>query len=485
LDRFIPERYRHTHRRDMVAFGDDAHRARPMGRQREVTALRADGEEFPVEASISHLTINGQHLFTVIHRDITAQKKAQDDLEYSHAALQRLIAAQDKVQEEERARISRELHDDLQQTLAAIRIDLSALDYGLKKGLDASSSLLPELDALAEQAIVSTRRVIDDLRPKALDEVGLLPALQLLAEQFSQHYGIVCRVDVPEALSERLMKMPSLAMCLYRVTQESLNNVAKHSKATEVLITLVQTPADQVCLRIADNGRGIRSRDRYKPESSGLVGMRERVRAQNGVLRIDGRPGGGTVVEVAVRLDTPSWAEPFDSVTANPPPDATDARDSGFGSPDGDSVRARLDEAQLPRLLGRMASQTLQSVIDALEGSVAVIDRRGIIRFVNRAWLDFGARNGHPVAQSIGPGADYLEACRRAVLTDPSVEAVLQGLVELIEGRRTQFACDYACHSPETLRWFRMQVTPMSNGDILVMHFLLNEEPAGASRAAN
>ncbi len=144
------------------------------------------------------------------------------------------------------------------------------------------SGLLAGIDGLAEGAVVSTRRIVNDLRPPMLEDPGPLPALEAMASQFSQQSGIACEIDAVSELTDELLEAPAVAICLYRVVQEALNNVAKHSGASEVHIRLVNHQRTRSrCVR--DNGQGMESLDRRKFESFGILGMQERVRAHGGV----------------------------------------------------------------------------------------------------------------------------------------------------------------------------------------------------------
>jgi PAS domain-containing protein len=200
------------------------------------------------------------------------------------------------------------------------------------------------------------------------------------------------------------------------------------------------------------------------------------VRAHGGNLSVQRMPEGGTALEVIVPLPgaRPLIGEGADSMRSTA---AAPEQDSRFDLLNPESMRGEGGDADaLSRLLRRSASQTAQDVIDALEGNVAVLDRDGVIRLVNRAWNDFGERNGTSGAHWIGPGVNYLEVCRSSALADESARPISQGLNEVFEGRLATFSCEYPCHSPDKRRWFRMHVTPMPSGDVLVTHF----EVAGA-----
>ena len=313
LGLLIPERSRARHRLDVQAFAEADTAARPMGRDRPpVLGLRASGDEFALDAAISYVHVDGQRLFTAIVRDITERQRgeaqiraARAELEASHAELRRLVAAQDQVQERERKRIARELHDDLQQTLAAIKMDTLAISQQLQREPAQAAPMLAKIDELASAAIASTRRIVNDLRPQMLEDLGLRPALEALAADFAQRTGIAAECDagdstVVDSNGNDDALAPTVATCLYRVAQESLNNVSKHAGARQVRITLTRLVDGRVRLRIADDGHGFARNGPRKRHSFGLVGMEERVRAIGGDLHVDAVPGRGTVIEVSV-----------------------------------------------------------------------------------------------------------------------------------------------------------------------------------------
>ena len=259
----------------------------------------------------------------------------------------------------------------------------------------AASSLLQEADQLAGQAIVSTRRIVNDLRPQMLEDLGLFAALDMLADQFSQRHGVACWVALSEGMDDGLLLAPDLATCLYRVTQEALNNVAKHAQANEVEIRLQALPEAHIGLSVRDDGRGMAADNGRKSESYGLLGIRERVRAHGGTLRVGGSPDGGTLLEVNVPLTRP--AERAAPPGLPPRPTVGPLTEAGGSMTVGAviSPAVEIEETQaLARLLSRSAALAMQSTIDALDGNVAVLDPHGTIRFVNRAWERFAQLNG-------------------------------------------------------------------------------------------
>jgi PAS domain-containing protein len=293
-----------------------------------------------------------------------------------------------------------------------------------------------------------------------------------MTTQFAGRTGIACRLDAPAEVGNVLLELPAVANSLYRITQEALNNVAKHAKATLVEVGLDCTSDGLVLLRISDNGTGMRKRDRRNPESFGLLGMAERVHALGGQLRIEGHAEAGTMIEVLVPT--------FQSRAAADPVRVD-------FEPTGDSTRpGELDEsaAMLPSLKDELG-HPLQVVIDALAGNVAVLDSRGTIQLVNRAWCEFAERNGDPGQQASGPGVNYLEVCRRSATGDPTAEPVLQSLNDVLAGRRTAFTTEYPCDMPDGRNWFRMHAAAITGGITIVSHVNLTSrvDPDPATRA--
>lgn len=422
----------------------------------EVKILRADGSVRLVESAATLVEGPVESSIVVVMRSVTELTEARSALAESHAELRRLVASQDRVQEEERRRIARELHDDLQQTLAAIRIDLVAIGQRLQPAPQSVAPLLEEASDLAGAAIESTRRIVNDLRPQMLEDLGLVPSLEALVSQFGRRTGIDCRFHaLAGADAEMPIPMP-VANCLYRVTQEALGNAARHAHASTVRVRFTHTLAGRIVLRISDDGKGMLTGQRRKPESFGLLGMNERVRALGATLHITSRPGFGTTIVVIV----PAGA------AETPPLDAAKGPDTSSDAAAHADTTGPVD--QLPGL------------IDALDGNVAVLDRQGVILLVNRAWRTFAERQGDPDPAACGPGANYLAVCRRSAAVDAGARRALQGLMAVIEGAQPSFELEYPCHTPEARHWFRMHVASMDERHILVTHTDIGDGPASA-----
>ncbi|WP_284614782.1 PAS domain-containing sensor histidine kinase [Aquabacterium humicola] len=264
----------------------------------ELRVMRLDGGIRTVQATATQFIERGHPQIVLVMRDVSELRRIEADLARSNADLQRLVAAQDEVQEGERRRIAIELHDELQQTLAAIKMDIGLAVQRLADTAPATLALLQSARELADQSIEATRRIIGDLRPQMLDDLGLVAALRTLAAQFSRRTGMACHVEADAHAVEPLLP-PRAATCLYRIVQEALNNVAKHSGARTAQVTLEVQPR-QLRLVIRDDGVGIAAMQQRRSGAVGLIGMQERVRMIDGTL--DVRPGddGGTLVCVSV-----------------------------------------------------------------------------------------------------------------------------------------------------------------------------------------
>ena len=271
----------------------------------EARFLRSDGAVRVVEATT--VVVAGGHDRAVLWllRDVTELAQARAELARSRDDLRRLVAEQGRVQEEERKRIARELHDDLQQRLAAIRMDVGALRILVTTQPDQALAMLETIERNAGEAILSSHRVVNDLRPQILDDLGLLPALEALARQFGPRMGIDCSVVSTADLDWNGLLAPEIATCLYRVAQEALNNVAKHSGAHSVVMQLDLDDDDRVVLRIADDGIGLQPGDRRKLGSFGLLGMDERVRALGGTLQLGENEEQGVTITVRLSAHLP------------------------------------------------------------------------------------------------------------------------------------------------------------------------------------
>jgi len=223
------------------------------------------------------------------------------DLLQREKELEILSGARVQAQEDERRRIAREIHDGLGQMLTAIKFNLEILEDMITVGQEGQDRI-HDMKGLLDDVMKEAREISHNLMPSVLDDFGLIPALQLLSEQFMNRTAVKSHFHT-SGITERLD--PQIEIGLYRIAQESLNNVAKHAEATEVNLQFIRYP-EGIRLVIEDNGKGITE----KPDivratgkgGMGLVSMRERAASFGGVLTIDSTPKSGTFITIEIPL---------------------------------------------------------------------------------------------------------------------------------------------------------------------------------------
>src|SRR6266568_1443062 len=255
---------------------------------------RKDGRLIWAHVTVSALPAEAgaPQRFVGMVEDVTERKAAEAELERHRAQLRGLAARLEAAREAERARIAREIHDELGQALTALKIDVLWLK---KRVLESSPELTRKLDgmtAIIDSTAQGIQRVAAELRPSVLDELGLRAAIEWEAREFATRTGIECRVELPEG---QTAVDPSRATAVFRIFQEALTNVARHAAATRVLVRLGMTP-NALDLTVEDNGRGIREGALHDSRSLGLLGMRERAENFHGNVTIAGNPGAGTTL---------------------------------------------------------------------------------------------------------------------------------------------------------------------------------------------
>jgi PAS domain S-box-containing protein len=298
LERFIPQRFRGAHRAHIARFGETGVTNRRMDNKTTLWALRADGEEFPVEASISQEGEPGKRTYTAILHDITQRKRNEETLLQQQAERQELAARVLEAREDEKTRIARELHDELGQLLTALKMDLAWLRERLPAASRELGARAATMGSLLDQTVASTRRIAADLRPLMLDDLGLADAAAWLVSDFAGRSGVKCEIEISGDGAFAEMDH-SVATAVYRALQESLTNIAKHAHATRAWVRLGAADG-HVSFEVEDDGAGIGEGDFEKKRALGLKGMRERVTYFGGVLEVARTPHGGTRVRAQV-----------------------------------------------------------------------------------------------------------------------------------------------------------------------------------------
>jgi PAS domain S-box-containing protein len=302
LARFIPDRFRGGHDEHVRRFGATGTSSRRMGAARIVAGLRSNGEEFPIDASISQTSEGGRRFYTVILRDVTERVRAEEALRESREEIRDLARAASTVREQEKSRIARELHDELGQALTALKFDVGWLRERVGGASDELGTKLAAMHAVIDGTVAATRRISADLRPLMLDDLGLGAAAEWLVQNFTARTRIQCSLAI-----EGDVELPDpYATAVFRVLQESLTNVSRHAQATQVDVVIERVDGE-VRLNVRDNGRGFDQADARKPNSFGLLGLRERATLLGGDVRIDSAPGRGTAVDMRLPL-TPTEA---------------------------------------------------------------------------------------------------------------------------------------------------------------------------------
>jgi len=229
--------------------------------------------------------------------DRSRRNRALQELDTSRRELRSLASHLQDLREEERKTIAREVHDELGGFLTALKMDLSLLESGLGTGAERPSALASAED-LVNQALSLARRIATDLRPRLLDDFGLVPAIEWQIAEFRRRARVRCDLEVsPEDLGVGR----DLALSIYRILQESLTNVARHSGASRVKVRLA-VDAGAISLVVSDNGKGIEAARGDGPASFGLIGMRERAAHFRGTVQVEGTPGKGTTIAVSIPL---------------------------------------------------------------------------------------------------------------------------------------------------------------------------------------
>ncbi len=262
--------------------------------------VRKDGTTFPVVLNaFIEFDENGELFRTkTIGRDITERKRVEDEVKRSREELRNLSAHIQSAREEERGYIAREIHDELGQTLSRLKLDLSWLKKRLANGQEQLVEKTEKMSGLIDTTITAVQRISSELRPGVLDYLGLSAAIEWQVKEFREHTGIECAASISNDIS---VEDQSISTAVFRIVQETLTNVIRHSNATGVSVDLANK-GNALVLEVRDNGTGIDAEKVSSRSSFGLMGMRERARFLCGEINIIGVPGKGTTVRLSIPL---------------------------------------------------------------------------------------------------------------------------------------------------------------------------------------
>ncbi len=286
----------------ITAADSDPYRLRNWIRMGTTSSLLAVLLMSVIDFVIRHVEANARAVTLALQRlqEAAAERAAREqDLRIAYERLGQLHRALETTKEEERRFLSRELHDELGQTLTALkfRLQLRARNADPLPEISADTEPL----ALVEDLISRVRKISVDLRPPLLDEVGLVTALRVYAESQSALSGLAIDLDAEESTGQAISRLPpDYEIACFRVVQESITNALRHAGARRLRVSITRSPSG-IHLSIRDDGRG------FDPETLdaaaarghlGVLGMRERIRARGGQFKLISRPGAGTAVEV-------------------------------------------------------------------------------------------------------------------------------------------------------------------------------------------
>lgn len=292
------ERSRHTPIIFLTAAYEDS---RSMFRGYEAGAV-----DYIVKPLVPEVLRSKVQVFVELHhknaelmREISERKRAAEQLRDSEENLRALAAHLQSVREEECARIAREIHDELGQALTGLKMDLTWLTRRLPVAQRQLAERSKSMSKHIDDAIVAVREIASQLRPEAVDQLGLVAAIKGQAKDFQRRSGIRCKISAPSL-------MPALdrdrATAAFRIVQELLTNVARHADASRVDVTL-KAGSESFLLTVQDNGVGIELGAVHSAKSLGLLGIRERLLPFGGSIVVAGTPGAGTSVKVSIPLD--------------------------------------------------------------------------------------------------------------------------------------------------------------------------------------
>ena len=297
IDTLLPEHLRDHHARHRAGYMANP-KTRPMETRLDLTALRCDGHELPVDIALSPLAIEDELCILAMVQDISKRRQEEDELRRSQEQMRALSSRLLTLREEEQARISSSMHDEIGQMLSGLKMDVAWLQRRLGQDQEALQDKTEAMSRLIDTAVQAVRQVATELRPGILDDLGLEAAVEWQLQEFQRRTDIRCTLtsDIKESALDA-----ARTTAAFRILQEALTNVIRHAQASQVAVVLTSNETELLLL-VRDDGRGITGSERDHPRSIGLLGMRERARMQGGGLEVHGVVGKGTTVTLRLPL---------------------------------------------------------------------------------------------------------------------------------------------------------------------------------------
>lgn len=262
------------------------------------THIKKNGQEINVNVFSHGIIYEDKTAILCLVNDVTEKLRAEADLQKSHEEMRELASHLETVREAERTHMAREIHDELGQQLTGLKMDISWLNRRVKSEDEQVMQKMKDTIELIDKTVITVRRIATQLRPSILDDLGLIAAMEWQTEEFEKHSEIKA---IFKSNTAHITVTPDVATALFRIFQESLTNVLRHSKASSVE-TFLSVDNDSVVLNIKDNGIGFKSNDIFNKKTLGLMGMKERVLLIRGTCEINGNTGNGTSVIITVPL---------------------------------------------------------------------------------------------------------------------------------------------------------------------------------------
>lgn len=267
----------------------------------ELKGVRADGEQLSVQASISRVMVHGELFLALVLHDSAASSTEREVKQrpIRPAELRRWAASSQQANEVEKRRFSKKLYDDIGQRLSVLKLDLDWLENSLSDADECFPARLAQMQGLLDNVIMMTKSMASALRPPLLDDFGLLPAVEWIAENFQKKTSIICTVES----SGPAMKLDEpIESAVFRVIQEGLSNIERHASANSAKIVFTHT-TDRLDVMIQDDGVGMANGSENKPGCYGLIAMQERIFVLGGTISIQNAAPCGVAIHASIPIE--------------------------------------------------------------------------------------------------------------------------------------------------------------------------------------